>query len=668
MKIKLQTFSGMQPKVSPHLLNEQFAQVCQNVNTASGALTPWHSQVEKYNFEDAGDYGGTYDVGERCVWNGNLWVCKVAITSTELFNEDHWTLMTIRSVYELTQNGESNWVPSEYVGRVLESPLSNDSYERLYISEGGTLKYWVNNYRSVGGTISPTRDPRFLGVPAPTSSAMSFVSGHTGGSDYRAYIYTYVNEFGEEGPPAVDSAGEIDILETTTYLSGNVVITGFVEPPANYCIADRHGTGLEGALRLYRTNSDSNGVAMFQFVTEVALPDYTNFSTLQVTDSVASVDLGEVIPSLNWQPPVDGLESLVALPNGCFAAFKDNTVYFSEPYMPHAWPYSTSIPEKIVSLGVFGSTVVALTEGFPYLLSGTDPEFMSKQKVGTFHPCVSAAGVVSAENSVIFPSKEGLCRLSQDGLDVITEPLATADQWSEYVPDSLNGTWYEGKYFGFYKDSNDNLAGFMLDFHNASFTNLSMVQNLYCAAVSQTTGDLFFVMDDITQVDLADPDATLPKKIYQWDADHVNFMYYTWKSKEFVLPANTNMAVARVMLDLLSFSSTLDLITNNEYLISQNEDLITAGTTGGTLGDATFNSQDVNGDDLNDVSSISMSGAVTFTLYVDGVVKFTKVVSTDKPFKMPSGYKGRRVEVSLAGYIPVYEVVLAQSMGELKNG
>lgn len=46
------------------------------------------------------------------------------------------------------------------------------------------------------------------------------------------------------------------------------------------------------------------------------------------------------------------MKMLTVLPNGVFAASRDRTIYFSEPYRPYAWPdiYAQTLPFEVVGL------------------------------------------------------------------------------------------------------------------------------------------------------------------------------------------------------------------------------------------------------------------------------------------------------------------------------
>ena len=59
---------------------------------------------------------------------------------------------------------------------------------------------------------------------------------------------------------------------------------------------------------------------------------------------------------------------------------------------------------------------------------------------------------------------------------------------------------------------------------------------------------------------------------------------------------------------------------------------------------------------------------LTLNLYVDGLLKYSKEVTSQEPFRLPAGYLADRFEVEcvVAGGIEVLEIVVAESMTDLR--
>jgi hypothetical protein len=402
---------------------------------------------------------------------------------------------------------------------------------------------------------------------------------------------------------------------------------------------------------LYRTNSGSAGTAAYQFVLEAdwfsastayAVGDFTiyggslykcttthsagawNAGHFTAGDDVADSALGETLTSTTYAVPSSSLTGLVSLPYGSLAGFVDNEVYFSEPYLPHAWPASYRVPVDydIVGLGVYGNTLVVLTEGFPYLLQGSSPDTITPLRLSDYQPCVAKRSIVSAQNGVFYASHEGLIRIDANGVTNTTQEYVTPEEWEDYYPSTMNSQFYSGKYFG-WSSSFDGCV--IIDFINNLLTEL----NVYSQAgyVSFSTGNYYLVMDDADY-----SSSTTPQCIKLWEGDDYNYLYYKWKSKKFITPEATNFSVARVLIDSEFYDDIIALIESESYILNLNAttyDDATASVTGdsdhftGSAGDKlklTINATDY--DDI-DVSSCTDIG--------DVVTAINTAVSTQNP-------------------------------------
>ncbi len=303
--------------------------------------------------------------------------------------------------------------------------------------------------------------------------------------DTRFYICTYVNDWGEESAPSpVSAMVEPDQNDTVTLT----------------CLAPPTGRNIKG-IRIYRSNAGSQAAA-FQYLTaldggwalyfstypdvasaytadslgltkhEYAEVHYRKFgyiekrtspsalaqnspvadsywstaANLQYTDRLPSSDLQEVCPTTTWVEPPAALRGITNMPNGIMAGFFGSTVCFSEPYTPYAWPveYQITTEHPIVGMGVFGQTLVVVTEGFPYYMSGADSASMSAQKLETRQACVSAASVVSVDGGVIYASPDGLCLASGTGVSVITAPHFSRTDWQALAPTTMRCAYHDG--------------------------------------------------------------------------------------------------------------------------------------------------------------------------------------------------------------------------------
>ena len=205
------------------------------------------------------------------------------------------------------------WVEWDEDGiKAVEGPIPGDADDRLYWT-GETyprmgiytgLSNWANraDYR--------------LGIPAPQAAPTINITGTldtTVTAEETAWVYTFVSEFGEEGPPS-EASIVYDFTPSTQTATVNV---------PNFSGTGDYAFGSPAKKRIYRANVGSNATE-FQFVAEVL------YTATQHADSKEATELGEVLPSTTWIGPPDDdttnypdgqLQGLTPVANGIFAGF-----------------------------------------------------------------------------------------------------------------------------------------------------------------------------------------------------------------------------------------------------------------------------------------------------------------------------------------------------------
>lgn len=261
--------------------------------------------------------------------------------------------------------------------------------------------------------------------------------------EQRYYTYTFVNDRGEESQPYLPGSGNADT--DLPFMSINQAQALNVTLPGDF-LAGTDANDRITHWRLYRSNAGTQG-ATFQLVKEfpVATTTYLDLrSNLALRDVLRTIGADGLTP---WAPPpVAGtpeapqyLRGIVAMPGGFLAGFLGHTVYFSEPLYPFAWPVRYAIPchDRIIGLGVFGLTLVVLTEGQPAFISGGAPDSMSKVDLESIEACVSPRSVVPVTGGVVFASKNGLCLANQSGVTNMTAGLFTREEWAALTPANM---------------------------------------------------------------------------------------------------------------------------------------------------------------------------------------------------------------------------------------
>ncbi len=495
--LSFKKFSGIAPKISPYKLAPEMAQIANNVRLLKGTLAPWNTPITAATVTSSGDVSTIYRFGQDLYSDSLYWF---------------------------------NW-PADV--NVVKGAISGDETERTYYThptDGARFTY--GGLALATGTGDFPRQSRKLGLPSPTSAPVAVVSveGDVDSlSETRVYVYTFVTDLNEEGPPSAPSnLLDTYLLDSTVGLSG----LGSAAP-----------SGYEGhivAKRIYRTLSGSLSTD-YQLVDEIPISQST------FADTTLGADLGEAIETVNWSAPPDGAFGITQMANGIMLVFKGYDIYPSEAYVPYAYPaaYSLSVDFPIVGAASLGTSAVILTTGHPYLLMGSDPSALSLVKLEAPQSCASKRSIAAADGGVIYASPDGLMVVSGSGqVTNLTAALFSRDEWQDLVPSSMHGYFHDGRYFCFY-DNGVTQAGFIYDAAQgtAAFTTLDLYAT---AGYSDLLQDSLYLKVGTT--------------ILKWHASSTG-LSYTWKSGKVETASPTNPACAQVVA--ASYPATFKLYADD---------------------------------------------------------------------------------------------------------
>lgn len=615
---------------------------------------------------------------------------------------------TILSIYPLG----GKWLHWTTDVDVARAPLSLEGQdERIYYSGDLQPKATDVSLATVGSGTDYPLDYYRLGIPAPETAPTVTPDGSgTGASDTRSYVYTFVTEWGEEGPPsaATEATGKVDDvwnitgLDTTplnsgsisgaTYSGGIVTVTvtanHFLETGDWVDISGVVGmTDLNGRWQITRISATQFSVVLttsqtyssggtwtrearinttnmtkriYRTVAGVfRLVDEVSAATTSYADSKADPDLAEELPSTEWISPPANLNGLRALPNGVLCGFFDNVLAFSEPYIPHAWPisYQIKFEHPVVAIGSFGNTVVVATEGYPYIVTGMDPGSMSDARLEIFQACVSKRSMVSLVNGVIYASPDGLVYVPGAGVPtILTREWMKKEDWELFNPSSIVATVYDDRYYGFFtgggKDGNY-AGGIVFDPAEAEST-FTTIGNQPTAAYSDIETDSMYLMDGTT--------------ITKW-ASGGSYLTYQWKSKKFTSPKPICFKAAKVRMTVGSGFTEAERQAAIDAAVQAVDDGKTAKTiwNSGAFNGFSVNQYDVNGGPYVDaIQGLGAPQTAVFKLYANEKLVFTKNLSDSKPFRIPGGYLADTWEIEISGTdVTIHEVMLAETMAEL---
>ena len=209
----------------------------------------------------------------------------------------------------------------------------------------------------------------------------------------RAYVYTYVNTYNEEGPPSPPA-------EVTMGITASVTLTCVKTSTAGY-------TPLK-EIRIYRTPTGSTLAAYF-YVGSIYVTTTADGNCTFVDDVKAEL-LNEELASTFYYPPNQSLRGLMVMPNGILCAWKGNELHFSEAYKPWAWPpaYVLTLPYNVVGGIVQGSGAVVTTTAYPYIVSGVSPDSMTTSRLNVEQAGVSKWAMTTVAGTVVYASNDGI--------------------------------------------------------------------------------------------------------------------------------------------------------------------------------------------------------------------------------------------------------------------
>lgn len=474
-------FSGVAPRFPARSLETPMAQTAINCNLLNGVLKPFAGPSTTLFTSAKTGYPKTiYRFGQ-----------------TEASDATYWF----------------NWLTDV---DVVKGPVAGDTNERTYFTGDGAPKMTTATL-GLGADLPNTS--RTLGIEAPAAAATVGTTGTgTGTPATRVYVYTFVSDLMEEGPPSPASA------EVNVATGQSVTLTNFPVLP----------TGVN-RVRIYRSLAGTT-VAKYQKVGEyVSGVNVAPWSGTVFTDSVADTALGSILQSTDWVAPPTDMTGICVLPNGIVAGFSKNEVFLSEPYMPHAWPYSNPLEFPIVAIAaIAGQGVAVATKGPPYIGTGAHPKNMTFIKLPQNYACVSKQSMVSVAGAAIYASTDGLVALTAQGAKLITEALYTKKEWALLNPSSFRAYAWQSRYVCFYTDTSGVKGGFIFDPMMQS-PQLTFLDFYATAGYSDPVfGYLYLVLDGT-------------KTVVRFD--HTGLLNYTWKSKKFHTPAPTNFGAAQVLAE-----------------------------------------------------------------------------------------------------------------------
>lgn len=483
--VKLDKFGGIMPRLHPSFLPDGSATVAHNCRLKSGKLVPLHQP-------------SVLDESR----------------STLYFENGLSSISKANSVYCWKHTMKSGEVRTDFLafpGRVYfaHGNIADDQYDRVFVT-GETGVRFVSSIgevvndspcvylfdRASGSVIRHTMLKDVLDRPRVSLAD----GGPTGENITSAYFFvTWFDRFGYESEisePSFANNGAsgdpyADVPLEYEGASARVRFQPVVVPAGAY------------GVRIYKSNSgdESQSIQFVKEFSQAELPSLATGFTVKVDDEM----LGETMPDIT-NPPHD-LVDMSFVPGSFYAARSlsmPHTILFSDVDLPTSWPlaYRYDIRDNIVKLAVTSNTVFALTDGFPYVLSGTAPESMVASSIAGPAACVSEKAVCVWRNAVFFVSNYGLYCIQNDAnagtvCQCLTDRYFTKEQWQELNPPSAIMGQFDNALHLFFEKKDGTHEALIIDLADGSAVITTHDEVATCLCTDDRTDELYFVRKTI---------------------------------------------------------------------------------------------------------------------------------------------------------------------------
>jgi hypothetical protein len=436
MKIQINSFVGMIPKINEKLLPDNAASYCVNCDFRFGNITPIKDTTEVEALTSAG------------------------VNPT-------WTVKTIFKI-------GATWISfdDDIIASCVPAFIA-DSDRFFYTGDGYPKQSTETDY--------PTTISR-LGMVYPTVAPTTALTGSAGPGIQKVvrYVYTRVVKWADGSEE--ESAPSPDTGDITVYDGQGVIVSALVAGSGNNVTH----------FRVYRLEAGVTG-SEYLFLAEfvVSTTSYTDHDGTSLNETTNTT-----LKTEDWIPPPDGLSGLAQGNNGMLAGFVGNKVYICEPYVAYAWPlkYTRTVGADVVAIRAYGDSFIILTEEFAVPLTGTSPDSMDLGDETAFQQsCYNGRSAVVSDIGVVWASPDGLCIHDGEQGAVITEDIIGREQWQGYATADTIGFYYNQIYYSFSEGSS---TGFLLNFKKNQYLSLiSITGNVWGGAIDPSTDQLHLIIE-----------------------------------------------------------------------------------------------------------------------------------------------------------------------------
>lgn len=493
MKMLYRNFKGMLPRLDTHLLSGEHAELALDVNLWHGTVKPFREKA----------------------------LCHALRQSTKSVFYDDCCWKEFDKCVDFTRlNTTCN---RQVVTGLFDYPASacsadcDPKWSRLGVpcpGEGPSVEL-----------LTPLKEPE-------ECYAENFIGSIDYARTNRTYVYTYVNECCDEGPPSYPSEN-IDVDD-----GGRVMLTGFNVPPAEYNVTKIRIYRLASGFDQNNTNIESvmidekSALSEFFFVGEIDVGE-TVF-----IDDLMDYELGYALETQEYTEPPVNLQGVISVDGTQLAGFYDgNKIRFSMPNYPHVWQEADelTVPDTIQALVEMNGNVIVLTCGAIYMVEPIkDCKTVGCRQVHKTlenYPLISCCGghgYAMTPKGVVFVSTDGLILTDGRQAQNLTSPYFAPDDWKAMLPDRMSVAYHRDSVY-FFSENVGYCLQFPVSLSQWENSNLIQLSDRPKFAFSANE-DLFLVEDD---------------GVYRWGMGD-KWRPYLWRGKKEISPSQVNFAGAKV--------------------------------------------------------------------------------------------------------------------------
>lgn len=461
-RISIDNFGGIQPRIDPTALPDNQATKAVNCRLHSTKLNPINKARPARDMAIRLE-GGLTDIADAktiVIWQRGYdrrdiiaWPGLVYVAPSNINADNRWRMIVSGDTGISDGHGKNQ--PCAFV-----TSLKNNTYDRHKIYKE-TPKQAV-----VAGKGVAELDRANL--------------------RYAFFFQSFVDEYGYESGLS-DIAMFNGMTGEVIYNDGDAITWQAYDGPIPESVKKR---------RLYKTiaGSDTDSIRL---VCEQSKGN-SGFDTLPGI-VVKDEDVGEEMPGITAIPP--DLTCIRFMPGNFYVGFMRSDprqICFSDVNIPTSYPdmYRYSIRDSAIGIAVAGNTAFILTKGYPWAISGTDPNGMTAAQLVSEQACVSARSICTMDGRVFYVSQDGVCVLSEGSLTstVITRGYWDKTAWSRLNPSSALMVSYDNSLFLWFTLEDGGRDAYIIDFDVGGNPIITQHDDYAsCAFVDVQNDALYFV-------------------------------------------------------------------------------------------------------------------------------------------------------------------------------